>query len=301
MGNDMTSLVEYLEPEGDDVEIDEETGLEVKSKGEAETDESDKSTEKVEDKSETDDEKKEDEEPTDEDQEEEGAEEEETPDPLLSIEEQNKELRQILRQQKKDMVIMQSKLDRLGKKAAAKTDEEELFGEDEPKDTGEELSEIETIQSQLTELAQVKAPVLDTLVEIMELNSNYSDVRQVCSQSNFADMFAAVGDAMAEKEGADPTLAAMQAELSVWKMPNPYKYMYDLIKKYHPSYIKKATKEKKVEKKLPDKTPTSLANVPGKTEGDNKWTAARIDEMPETDLDQVPDEVYEKYLAGDLD
>lgn len=298
MGNDITSLVEFLEPTGDDVEVDEETGDEVKS--EETKDESDKPTETPEDEPTTDDKKEEVEEPADEDKEE--KEDKAEVDPLLSIEEQNRELRQILRQQKKDMVIMQSKLDRLSKKAAPKTEEEELFGEDDSKESSEELSEIEQVQVELSQLAQVKTPVLETLVEMMELNPAYSDVREVCSQSNFSDMFSSVGDAVAEKEGVDPTLAAMQAELSVWRMPNPYKYMYDLIKKYHPNYAKKEEPKPELDKKkLPDKAPTSIANVPGENKPDNKWTSARIDEMPEEELHKVPEDIYEKYLAGDLD
>ena len=302
MGNDITSLVEFLEPEGEEVEIYEETGTEVKP--EENEDESDKSTETPEDESGEDEEKEESEESTDEDKKTEGEDgKEEVADPLSDIAEQNRELRQILRQQKKDMVIMQSKLDRLGKKAVTtKTDEEELFGKDESKEAEQELSEVELVQNELTQLAQTKSSVLDTLVEIMELNPKYEDVRQVCSQSNFADMFNSVGEAIAEKEGTDSTLAAMQAELAVWRMPNPYKYMYGLIKKYHPSYVtKEEEKEVKPKETKPKKTPTSLANVPGKSVADNKWTSARIDEMPETELDTVPEDIYEKYLAGDLD
>jgi len=301
MGDDnITSLVEFLEPEGDEVEVDEETGTIVKA--EETEDESDKSTETPEEEPEPDETEKEDEEPADEDKEEEESDEEEKPDLQLSLAEQNDELRQILRQQRKDMTIMKSKLDRLGRKTIPKTDEEELFGEEESKETEQELSDIEIVQSELSQLAQIKAPVLETLVEMMELNPKYEDVVEVCSQNHFSDMFSQAGDAIADKEGIDPTLAAMQAELAVWRMPNPYKYMYDLIKKYHPSYNKPKEEEIKPKAEVkPKKTPTSLANVPGKSAADNKWTSVRIDEIPETELDKVPEDIYQKYLSGDLD
>jgi hypothetical protein len=297
MGNNITDLVELLEPTGDDSEVDEETGTVVEAK-ETE-DEEVKSTETPEDEPTKDDETKEDEEPTDEDKEEEDK--EDKVDPLLDLEEQNRELRQILRQQKKDMDIMQSKLTRIEKRSAKATEDadEILFGDEKKPDEEAELSELETIQNELTALAQTKAPILETLVEAMELNPTYADVRQVCSQANFSEMFSAVGDALHEKEGIDPILAAMQAEVAVWKMPNPYKYMYDIIKKHHPSYVEQEAKPK--DKKLPDKPPTSLANVPGKAEAVSKWTSARIDEMPEEDIGTVPDDIYQKYLEGDLD
>lgn len=204
---------------------------------------------------------------------------------------------------------MQSKLERLEKRSVTATKKAEesaddvLFGKegDKTKEDPIELSEIEVAQNDLAALAKEKSTVLETLLEVMEMNPKYADVRTVCSQNNFSDMFAAVGEALAEKEGADPTVAAMQAEVAIWKMPNPYKYMYDLIKKYHPSYIVKGTLTKEKEKELPTKTPTSLANVPGKTEGDNKWTSARIDEMPEEELHLVPEDIYNKYLEGGLD
>jgi hypothetical protein len=236
---------------------------------------------------------------------------------LLTLAEQNKELRQVLRAQKKDLTIMKSKLDRLEKKSTEITADNEgdnLFGEKEtvaPK--VEELSEFEKVQNEIMQVSSSKNDVLTTLVEVMELTPTYADIRSVCSQSNFNDVFDAVGEAVAQKEGKDANIAALEAELAVWKMPNPYKYMYGLIKKYHPSYatvepeskstdtVPAAVPGKTAKELIPAKAPASLATVPGTTEPSNAWTAERIDAMPEDQLDTVPKDIYEKYLAGDLD
>lgn len=310
MGNNITDLVEFLEPTEEEPEVNEETGEEVKS--EETEDETAKPAEEDETKPAEDKTKEEDTKPTDEDKK---PEEEETATPGkkegLSLEEQNRELRQILRNQSKDLKILKSKLDRFEKRSVKKVEDNKdtpdklLFGEEDDDETPakeEELSDIEVAQMQLTEIAKVRGGVLEVLLETMEMNPKYEDVREVCSQNNFSDIFAAVGESLAEKEGADPTVAAMEAEVAVWKMPNPYKYMYNLIKKYHPNYTETETTAKKpAAKKLPAKAPASIANVPGESQPDNKWTAARIDEMPEEELHKVPEDIYEKYLAGDLD
>lgn len=241
---------------------------------------------------------------------------------ILDVEEQNRELRQILRQQKRDMAIMQAKLSRLEKrsveatkKAEAEVEEDDLFGspkeksKEPAKETADEVAPVEYVQQELLAIARAKGPILETLLETMELSPSYSDVREVCSQSNFDDIFEAVGSAIAEKEGKDVSLAALEAEAAVWKMPNPYKYMYGLIKKYHPKYAdrqpaKREADEKPVKKdsgKKPAEAPSSIAGVSGKSVASNAWTAARIDEMDELELHKVPSEIYEKYLRGDLD
>ena len=91
-------------------------------------------------------------------------------------------------------------------------------------------------------------------------------------------------------------------------MPNPYKYMHGIIKKYHPRYAEPEEKplEEKVpaEKKkvVPAEAPTSIASVGGGDQDTKSgWTAKRIDSMPEEELETVPAEVYGKYLRGELD
>lgn len=232
------------------------------------------------------------------------------------VHEQNRELRQILRQQKREIAIMQAKLDRVEKRSTAATKKVEedvddtLFGSPKEKATvkevADEISPVEYVQQELLSIAKVKGPILETLLETMEVSPNYSDVREVCSQSNFDDIFEAVGSAIAEKEGKDASLAALEAEAAVWKMPNPYKYMYGLIKKYHPKYAdrqpakKEETSEKKSSVRKPAEAPSTVVNVPGKSAASNAWTSARIDEMDELELHKVPADIYEKYLAGEL-
>lgn len=246
---------------------------------------------------------------------EEVKEKDEPKDDLFDVNEQNRELRQILRQQKRDLSVMQAKLARLEKRSAEaskkvedEVDDSALFGKPEKKveetKAAEEVAPVEVIQQELLTIAKVKGPILETLLETMELNPTYSDVRDVCSQANFDDIFEAIGDAVAAKEGKDASLVALEAEAAVWKMPNPYKYMYGLIKKYHPKYADRqpSTKEdKKDSGKKPAEAPSSIAAVSGKSAPSNAWTAARIDELDEMELDKVPAEIYQKYLRGDLD
>ena len=235
----------------------------------------------------------------------------------FSIEEQNRELRQILRQQKRDMEVMRQKLSRVerrsleaSKKVEDEVDDSALFGKpsDGKKETPaatEEISPIESVQQELVSIARAKGPILETLLEVMEASPKYPDVREVCSQANFDDIFEAIGQAVAEKEGKDASLAALEAEAAVWKMPNPYKYMYGLVKQYHPKFAGRQPKNEedkaKPVAKKPADAPSSIANVPGKGAPTNAWTSARIDEMDELELNKVPPEIYEKYLAGELE
>ena len=196
--------------------------------------------------------------------------------------------------------------------------EKDLFGDEvettdeTPEPEKEELSPLEIAQASIQQIAEVRGPILDTLVEAMELNPKYSDVAEVCSQANFEDMFEAMGKAIGQQKGVDPMLAAAEAEAAVWKMRNPYRFMYDLIKKHHPAYITKSEgaidkKEGATEKsatpvkKEPVKAPSSIAGMTGKTTAENAWSSARIDEMDEQELGEVPPKIYDKYLRGELD
>ena len=238
-------------------------------------------------------------------------------DPLFDINEQNRELRQLLRSQKREMSILKAKLERVEKRSVEATkkveeDEETLFGEKKaPEKTAEpadDFSPVEMLQTELAQIAKVKGPVLETLLEVMEASPAYPDVREVCGQANFDDIFEAIGDAVAAKEGKDASLAALEAEAAVWKMPNPYKYMYGLIKQYHPKYVARQRDAKEsavVKPKEPAKksveAPSSIADKSGKSAPTNAWTAARIDELDEMELNKVPADIYDKYLRGELD
>ena len=243
---------------------------------------------------------------------------EDKPDTLFDPEEHNRELRQLLRAQKREMSILKAKLERVEKRSLAATkeaekaidDDESLFEQPvkKPAEPADDFSPMEVLQTELAQIARVKGPVLETLLEVMEASPKFEDVRDVCSQANFDDIFEAIGDAVAAKEGKDASLAALEAEAAVWKMPNPYKYMYGLIKQHHPKYAVRQQKKEgeaapkpKEAAKKPVEAPSSIADKAGKSAPSNSWTAARIDEMDEMELDKVPKEIYDRYLRGELD
>ena len=234
-----------------------------------------------------------------------------TGDDFVNTSNDTAELRQIIRAQQRQMAVQTQKLARLEKRiGSGKRDDTSTDGglfEDDDKDSKDDdvkLSAIEQIEYDLKQVAENRGDILDGLLETMAVNPTYQDVKQVCSQSNFQDMFEAIGAAVADKDGTDPMIAAMEAELAVWKLPNPYQYMYGLIKKYHANYIKKEDeKGASVEdKKTSAIAPDTIVNKGGGS-ADSKvgWTTKRIDEMEEDDLGSVPKDVYDKYLAGTLE
>lgn len=153
------------------------------------------------------------------------------------------------------------------------------------------------------------------IVEMMELSPKYSDVRQVCSQSNLDDIISAFSRYYAKENGGSAADIALKMEQEVWSEINPYKKIYELVKTYHPKYAKKDDKkddDKKDDenklaksadgKKAVDVNP-SAATIGGGGGGSASvagWTSAKIDALDEEELQTVPKDVYEKYLAGTL-
>jgi hypothetical protein len=91
---------------------------------------------------------------------------------------------------------------------------------------------------------------------------------------NFDDMFAAMARFYVAKQGGDLDETLVNIEKQVWSLPNPYKYMYEMITKYHPNYASKKDDGKTDEGKSkeggapePKKAPPSLQDLPG---GDGK-------------------------------
>lgn len=217
------------------------------------------------------------------------------------LQQQNKELRQLLRDQKKEIALLQGKMSRV------ETGLKETMEEDEKDPLAP--SDVEQLQHTISQIGQEKGTVLETLVEAMELKPDYADLREVCSREHFDDIFEEVGKAVAIKEGIDPTVAALALEAEIWQMDNPYKYMYEIIKEHHPTYAKEESEKEEPEKKKaaepekkePEPAPTSIASVGG-SDADTKsgWTSKRIDELSEDELDKVPNEVYQQYLRGEL-
>jgi len=218
-----------------------------------------------------------------------------------------RELRRLLRSQNQQMKLMEAKLGRADARSAKalKASEED---EDEEGVAGikeeEELSNIERLSNKLKEVGQVYGHSLEILAETMEQNPKYADLREVCSRTNFDDIFDAVASEMAKEGKGNEDELRLEVELSVWQRTNPYKYMYDLIKSNHPKYAGKEASKVNTDngKKTPKESMKSLAGTDGGSGSDKGagWTAAKIDVLPEDELDKVPVAIYEKYLAGEL-
>lgn len=230
----------------------------------------------------------------------------------------DKELQAELRATRKQLAIMKAQVERLlkkgkdGKKEDSDDEEGEEFNElaQRVEEVGEELSAIEVYQNELNNISTSKGEVLETLVATMALNPKYADIEDVCTRQNFDDIFEAAAMDLVEKEGGDLATAQLAIELNVWKKANPYAYMYDIIKKYHPNFTEtkvavetKEEKKEKVKEKKPAEAPLSALDI-SRGGGDKKageWTAEKIDNLSETELSKVPKDVYEMYLRGDLD
>ncbi len=206
------------------------------------------------------------------------------------------QLRAMLREQNRRLRELQGKLDNSTK---------------ELKEKGfiEEPSEEETAEAQKE--SSTRAALLETLLETMRVNPKYEDVDTVVTQSRFDDMVEGYAYAVAKQQGgnAEDYIDAVAAK--IWGMANPYRYMYDNIKKYHPDFSQQETPKTETsstptpapaatKQPQPKTSPTSISNLPASSNEGGGWTAARIDGMAEEDLGKVPREVYQKYLSGEL-
>ena len=179
--------------------------------------------------------------------------------------------------------------------------------------------EAEQIEADLKKISAERGGMFELMLEQMTGMEQYKDVGDVCSESNTQDIVAAVADQLVKDQGIDFGLAALRVEQHIWSQPNPYKYLYGLIKEYHPSYTKAASPDtgetgktgvegktgktdSKTKGKKPPAAPGSIANFTGSQDAQRTgWTSERIDNMSEEELSKVPPDVYEKYLAGELD
>ena len=221
-------------------------------------------------------------------------------------------LRQVTRDQKRQLSLMKSRLDRVDKRSAAT--QKGVIDDDEDGDgvvPPEDLSKVEELSATLTQLGQEKGAQLDLLAETMSEMNKYQDIYDICSKENFNDMFDVMGQHLAQQEGIPIEEASMRAEISVWGMANPYKYMYGLIKEHHPKYSKGETEtETEVDtegkpkpKPVPNQAaeaPKSIASMGGGDSGKGGWTTAKIDALPEDELGTVPVDIYKKYMEGEL-
>ena len=205
------------------------------------------------------------------------------------------QLRIILREQNRRLREMQQQLEKSNKSLTEKG----LI---------EEPDEEEAAEAQKADT--IRAIQLETLLETMRINPKFEDVDEVVSQSRFDDMVEGFAFAQSQKNGgtAEDYIDAVAAK--IWSMPNPYRFMYEKIKQYHPDFKKPEVKDEpptpapsqtpaKSEPK-PKTAPPSVSNLPSSVSESGGWTAARIDGMAEEELSKVPRDIYQKYLSGEL-
>jgi len=234
------------------------------------------------------------------------GEEEET----LSVERDTEiaELRSLLRDGKRESTLLKQQLERVDKRTSKVIDEE--TGEE--KDIEEELTPIELKMAEKDSVMATRGGQLDVLLQQMTETKKWADVGVVVSQSRFNDVVDVMAGHISKEQGGNYEETRLDVEVNIWKMSNPYKYMYDVIKQYHPDFAtkeeaKEETEESKTETKAaetkvkePVKKVTSIGDMKG---GSDKggWTSAKIDAMDELDMDKVPTDVYDKYLRNELD
>jgi len=172
--------------------------------------------------------------------------------------------------------------------------------------TEEEVKANKEAEEAASKLLQERTIKLNEMVAIMEVNPSYTDVRDVCSQANLDDLIEAFARHYVKEEGGDYNETVRKMEAEIWSEANPYKKIYELVKKFHPKYAKPEEKKvddkavKKDEKKVVEVTPSAANIGAGGGGGGEGWTAAKIDALPEDELHTVPKDIYEKYLLGTL-
>jgi hypothetical protein len=207
------------------------------------------------------------------------------------------ELRGLLRELRNDNISLKARL------SAAERVQKGDFGTDGKK---EEVTELEFYQSKLVEAAQKD---FSQILAVMEVNPKYEDIASVCSVSNFNDIFEKVAQYRVSENGGDFSTELVKVKAEIWSLSNPYKYMYETIKEYHPKYITKTEPVKESasakdvlakESKKVVTAPGSVANMGSGDETKGGWTSEKIDSMPENELHKVPRDIYNKWLSGSL-
>jgi len=210
------------------------------------------------------------------------------------------ELRGLLRELRNDNISLKARL------SAAERVQKGEFGKD---GEGVDITELEAYQAKLNEVASRD---FSQIIAVMEVNPKYEDLSDVCTNANFDDIFERVANYRSSENGTDFSVELVKIKAEVWSLANPYKYMYETIKQYHPDYAEKPVVKKDLTKVTAEEAlaktgkkittaPGSVANFGGGDETKGGWTAERIDNMPESKLHEVPKEVYKKWLAGELD
>jgi len=140
------------------------------------------------------------------------------------------------------------------------------------------------------------------MLEMMRINPKFEDVDTVVSQQHHDDFVDALTRSVAEDKGISYSDAYAMTMEHIWGQRNPYKYLYENIKKHHPSYRKAnaATPTGRKADGSDNNVAPSISNVGGGGGGKGGWTMSKIDAMDESQLASVPADVYDKYLAEEL-
>lgn len=147
---------------------------------------------------------------------------------------------------------------------------------------------------------------LGTMLETMRMSDKYGDVDEVVTQSRADDLIDMMAQELATRNGMTIDKARTAVEASVWyEQRNPYRFLYDAIKKFHTDFSQKPkTETGQTASQTPKKGAPSIAGAGGQNGsgvGGGTWTAEKIDAMNGVGLEKVPPDIYEKYLAGELD
>jgi len=211
------------------------------------------------------------------------------------------EMAQMLRVTRRENATLRAKVGRINDSVDLETDLDEGEGGE-----GVKLTNIEVLQNTLTDIGQTRGAGLELMAEQMAEMNKYSDVMEVCSKVNVDTIVETAAGLIQEKDGGDIDEIMLGLEVDIWSRPNPYKYLYNVIKANHPKYAnatdsKKGDSKSKVDEALENKAASSIQDMGGSGGGKGGgWTADRIDRLPENELNQVPEDVYEKYLQGIL-
>lgn len=233
-----------------------------------------------------------------------------TEDPLADMKKQLQDMQDILLEQKRENAKLNSRLKRLSRPAPVKKEEASDDDDEDEKTTKKEEKPdvVQALEDDLKALHDKRDDIIETQYEVLLESKSYSDIKEVCSKRHIADVSDALTNHIVEKDGIDYHHASLEVEKFLWSQKNPYKYLYGLIKEYHPIYAgkgedqdKSTSSAKAKEGKKDSKAPDSIAKVPGSKGDSGGWTSARIDAMSELELSKVPKDIYEKYLANELE
>lgn len=219
------------------------------------------------------------------------------PSDVEKLKEESRRLRRMLRSMREELALQKASHTQAPQEEVDELDQD-LYEEETPK-SKPQPSRLQQIHQALNYVGQQRGAQLQTLAATMELSPQYSDLRQVCSQDNIDDILDQATENIVKAQGGDYDEVRAELTLNLWSQDNPYAYMYDLIKQYHPDYSKvEQTPKPQAEAK---EVPTTVGALKGGRGSDQVgWTAKKIESMDEDDLHKIPDDVYEAYWRGDL-